>query len=268
MASRTKSALLCVSALALCAARVSAQKLELSENGRSGGTTSDETEHARGSYAGVKPGGSELPPIAAKPGSTPAAISWPGFQMQPDGSSRVFLQTTAPLDVHAVLMDGKVVMELGDAHVVGETNRFALYTQYFNTPVTRVEIQRTGKRTTLVLTLRAQIEPQVSSAQAPSGFHFVYLDFAAGSYLAAPPVALTDSAPTAAAAPVGTPATAPRAYRPVAIDEPSHLEGEIGANGSVKASSKPKASASIDTELPPGMAKPKAKAGGKAKLSL
>lgn len=266
MASRTKSALLCISALALGATRLSAQTLELSKHGRSGGATSDETEHPRGTYTGVKPGGSELPPIAAKPGTTPAGISFPGFQMQPDGSSRVFLQTTAPLDAHAVLMDGKVVVELGDAHVVGDTNRFALYTQYFNTPVTRVELQRTGKRTTLVLTLRAQVEPQVSSARAPSGFHFVYLDFAPGSYLTAAPIAAAAIAPSASSAPSGNAAARP--YRPVAIDEPTHLDGEIGANGAIKAHGKPKASASMDTELPPGMAKPKAKASGKAKLSL
>ena len=39
--------------------------------------------------------GEEPPPIpGTKPGSTPPAITWPGFQMQPDGSSRVFVQMT------------------------------------------------------------------------------------------------------------------------------------------------------------------------------
>jgi hypothetical protein len=218
---------------------------------------SGDAEHRSGVYTGVKPGGDEAPAVPVKAGVTPATVTWPGFQMRPDGSSRVFLQTSVAVASSGNLQPRSFLVDLGDAPIAGDTNRLPLLTQHFNTPVTRVELKRANKRTTLVITLRADVQPQVSSEQAKSGFFFLYVDFPAGNYLGgvpAPSGAMphpTDGAALDNAPPAPT---------------PTHVEGDVsgGASGSV--------SGSADAELPPGIAAPKAKAkaktSGKAKVGF
>lgn len=197
-----------------------------------------------GSYEGVKPGGNQPPPVPAVPNATPTQITWPGFQMRPDGSSRVFLQSTSPLNHSASKQGNLLVLDLGEAKVSGETNRFALYTRFFNTPVVRAQL-KPGKRVVLELELRAGVQPTISTEQAPSGFHFLYIDFPAGQYLTGTPAKSPagDVAPAAASAPAA----------------PAHLDDAPPAPPEPKAN----ANASIDAELPPGQAKGKAKAGFK-----
>jgi hypothetical protein len=238
----------------LAATQARAQELQLGPNEGMNGS-SEAASHGRGSYAGVKAGGNQAPAIAAKPGTTPAVITWPGFQMQPDGGSRVFLQSTAPLSTQAAMANDRLlVVDLGDAGVAGPNNRRPLYTSYFNTPVTRVEIKRTKKRITLELTLRAPVQPRISSEQAESGYYFVYIDFPPGTYVARPaPAAATPSAPppppvSGAAGLEGPPPA------------PSALDEGAGANM--------RASTAMDAELPPGMSKPKAKAKAKGKAGF
>ena len=123
-----------------------------------------------------------------------------------------------------------------------------LYTQYFNTPVTMVELRRDKKQTVLVITLRADVQPSVSSEVASSGFNFVYFDFPAGQYVdSAQPVAATPAPPVQ---PDGS-------VLSEAPPDPSHLEGEIDASGQVRG--RANASTAMDHELPPGMGKTKAK---------
>ena len=218
--------------------------------------------HPRGTYMGVKPGGNEAPGIGARPGQQPAAVTWPGFAMQSDGSSRVFIQTTVPVDPNVAAGGNRIVVDLGDAKIVGpRANRLPFYTQYFNTPVTSVELvrDRKGKRTQLVIKLRADVQPRVSSEVAQSGYNFVYFDFPAGQWLA-----------TAGAVAPAPPAQADSSVlnqAPPVPSGPDHLDGEINARGAVQTPSGA-ANARMDAELPPGMGKTKTKAGGKAGLSV
>jgi hypothetical protein len=202
-----------------------------------------------GSYEGVKPGGSEPPPVAATPNSTPTQITWPGFQMRPDGSSRVFVQSTSPL-THAISQQGKLLfIDLGEAKVSGETNQFALYTRFFNTPVVRAQL-KPGKRAVLEIELRATVQPSISTERAPSGFHFLYIDFPPGQYMVATP----NKSPVGDVAPAAPPA----ASAPTHLDDAPPAPPEPG-KASVKVDT------SMDAELPPGQgkAKTKAKAGFK-----
>jgi hypothetical protein len=204
-----------------------------------------------GSYEGVKPGGSEPPPVpGATPNTTPAQITWPGFQMRPDGSSRVFIQSTSPL-THAISQQGKLLfIDLGEAKVSGETNQFALYTRFFNTPVVRAQL-KPGKRVVLELELRATVQPSISSERAPSGFHFLYIDFPPGQYLGA--VANTSAAGDVAPAGPAAPAA------PTHLDDAPPAPPEPG-KASVKVDT------SMDGELPPGQGKAKGKAKAGFKL--
>jgi hypothetical protein len=217
--------------------------------------------HPRGTYMGVKPGGNEAPGLNVKPGQTPATVTWPGFQMQADGSSRVFLQTTVPVDPNVTAGGNRVVVDLGDAQIVGpRANRLPFYTQYFNTPVTSVELVRErkgkgkSKRTLLVIKLRADVQPRVSSEVAPSGFNFVYFDFPAGQYLANAPPSMAAGAP-----PPQADASVLNQPPPAPSDPPTHLDGEINTQGAVSTPSSA-ASARMNAELPPGMGKTKSKA--------
>jgi hypothetical protein len=182
--------------------------------------------------------------------------------MQPDGSSRVFIQTTVPVDPGVLPGNRKVVVDLGDAQIVGHNNRRPLYTQYFNTPVTSVELKRDRKhkRTQLVIALRADVSPRVSSEVAHSGFNFVYFDFPAGQYTDAPAAAAGTPPPVAAAQTNASVLNQP----PPA---PSHLEGDVNARGSVQTPSG-QANAAMDAELPPGMSKPKASTKASAGVSF
>jgi hypothetical protein len=184
-------------------------------SGQSAGTPG----HASGSYAGVVPGAAKQPPAAkaAKASSGPT-ITWPGFQMRPDGSSRVFIQSTAPLEPKVLSAAGtKFELELPRARIAAKTNRLPLDTRFFNTPVTRVSVSSASAGAVVHVDLRAPVTPLVSSEPGPTGYFFTYIELPKGDYLARP------GAPVNAAAPVDT---APPAH-------PSKVLGK--ANGSASA---------------------------------
>jgi hypothetical protein len=139
-----------------------------------------EHEHAAGTYTGVSPGGSVAPSPATK---TPATITWPGFQMRADGTSRVFIQSTTPLEPQPSAAPGKYSLHLPGAHIAGGTNRLPLETRYFNTPVTRVMLTATHEGAELVLDLRADVAPQLSSERGASGYYFTYVDLPKGKFV-------------------------------------------------------------------------------------
>jgi hypothetical protein len=225
-----------VAVLWLGASTASSQQLALVDRAELAG--SERGGHEPGRYAGVKLGGNESPPIASKPGS-PVTVTWPGFQMKPEGGSVVFLQSNAVLNVQSSKAEHKLIVELGEVRVEG-TNRLPLDTHFFNTPVTRVELKRGHKSTRLELSLRADVEARIETAQAKSGYYFVYIHLPPGDYLprASPPA-------NAVAAP--QPDTADRTVtsQTDAIDE-----------------------AALAAELPPGMAPTKPAPRKSSRLGL
>jgi hypothetical protein len=143
--------------------------------------------HASGTYAGVVPGSGHVAPAAAraeraaKGGPT---ITWPGFQMRPDGSSRVFIQSTAPLEPKVLTADnGKIEIELPRARVAERTNRLPLDTRFFNTPVTKVSVSAARSGTVVQLELRTPVTPQISSEAGAAGYFFTYIELPKGEYL-------------------------------------------------------------------------------------
>ncbi|MET0388393.1 MAG: hypothetical protein ABW321_20645 [Polyangiales bacterium] len=151
----------------------------------------DEPGHAAGTYAGVAPGSaSSRPPPAAKAAKARGAttITWPGFQMRPDGSSRVFIQSTAPLEPQPTAANGRYQLLLPGARIAADTNRLPLDTRFFNTPVTKVSLSAHARGATLQLDLRAEVTPQLSSERSDKGYYFTYIDLPKGSYGPAPRV--------------------------------------------------------------------------------
>ena len=136
-------------------------------------------------YGGVVPGSDTTPDdIAAAPGGA-ALVTWPGFQMLPDGGSRVFVQTSVEVTPE-LKRDGQ-----GDnwqvllAHVAlppGNARR-PLDTHFFNTPVTSIRTLARGQGVVVLLAMRAKLKPIVRTERAQSGYFFTYLEFPAGSFL-------------------------------------------------------------------------------------
>jgi hypothetical protein len=140
--------------------------------------------HASGTYMGVVPGAASAPSPAHPASKGPPTITWPGFQMRPDGSSRVFIQSTAPIEPKVLpAADGKFALRLPGARVAAQTNRLPLDTRFFNTPVTKVSVSVAGAGATVQLDMRAPVTPHVSSERSGSGYYFTYIDLPKGEYI-------------------------------------------------------------------------------------
>ncbi len=134
-------------------------------------------------YAGVVPGGQGTVAPSTRERTRKASITWPGFQVLPDGSTRIFVQTDRPVTPElrrvdsgfAVMMRGAVLPKKGNV-------RRPLDTHYFNTPVRSVRFTAGREGVTLWLDMRAQGEPRLRTEQTAAGF-FSYMEFAAGNYL-------------------------------------------------------------------------------------
>jgi hypothetical protein len=104
--------------------------------------------------------------------------------MLPDGSSRVFIQSTAPIEPKVLqAADGKFELRLPGARIAAQTNRLPLDTRFFNTPVTKVSVNVGGAGATVQLDMRATVTPQVTSVPGNAGFYFTYIDLPKGEYI-------------------------------------------------------------------------------------
>lgn len=162
-------------------------------------------EGASSGYPGVAPGKAQEPPsVQTIKAAKARQMTWPGFQMRPDGGSRVFVQVTeAP--VFTVRREGaRWVVLLKDTGIHLKTNRLPLETQFFATPVQRVRIERIKKDVAIVLELRDDATPEVRTEAAPNGYHYVLIDFA-------PTVPVAPAKTPPASRPSSPPATRPSA---------------------------------------------------------
>lgn len=189
--------------------------------------------HRLGSYAGVQPGSGSAPPVAAPKTDSRPMITWPGFQMRQDGTSRVFIQSTSQLTQVTTTGPAKFNVHLPGAKIAGNTNKLPLETRFFNTPVSRVNLEVQKDGVTLVLDLRADVSPVVSSERGPSGYYFLYIDLPKGEYVKTqPPVA--DAAP-----PLPPAAPAERARHldpaPAAASGTGQVRGAATASGGASA---------------------------------
>lgn len=136
-------------------------------------------------YGGVVPGSDTIPDdIAAAPGGA-ALVTWPGFQMMPNGGSRVFVQTSVEVTPELKRDGQSDNWQIVLAHVAlppGNARR-PLDTHFFNTPVTSIRTLARGQGVVVLLGMRAKLKPVVRTERAQSGYFFTYLEFPAGSFL-------------------------------------------------------------------------------------
>jgi hypothetical protein len=192
--------------------------------------------HPLSQYGGVTPGHPNPPPRVetlrarghARGGAAHAhpneIIAWPGFQMQPSGGSRFFVQTTGPVTTEVHASEGRVEIVFHDTAVHLANSRRWLETQFFETPVVRARLERRRRDMVFVMQLRAAATPMLSTGTDPSGFTFTYIDFGAGHFVPDAPIAVAPP-PTHTDAGGGT-----ASVRPAAPDSqtayPTHEDDE------------------------------------------
>lgn len=136
-------------------------------------------------YAGVVPGADTVPEnLPSAPGDAPV-VTWPGFQVLADGSTRVFVQTS--IEVKPELKrdgESRWLVLLPGVSLPNGNARLPLDTQYFNTPVKTTRIKPHGKQgVAVILELRTKSVPKVRTERAPNGYFFTYIEFEPGNYL-------------------------------------------------------------------------------------
>jgi len=84
--------------------------------------------------------------------------TYPGFRMFADGSSRVFLEVYGHVDVQESTEDGVMKFRFRGVNVPERVNRLPLPTNHFETPVSRVHVEREGEDAILVIALHYAVE--------------------------------------------------------------------------------------------------------------
>lgn len=199
------------------------------------------TPHPLAEYGGVTPGHTNPPPAAGRVttrrgrAARTAIVTWPGFQMSPSGGSRFFVQTSASIAPRVSNSAGRVEIVFPNTTIhVGNSRRY-LETAFFETPVVRAHLERRRNDMVLVLQMRANVVPQLSSG-AEGGYFFTYIDFAAGQYR---PADLTSSpAPSVSAQGTQRDAAGSAVVRPVSPQS----ERDYPSDSQMRA---------MDDELPP-----------------
>ncbi|MDQ3032140.1 MAG: hypothetical protein M3Y87_06970 [Myxococcota bacterium] len=141
-------------------------------------------------YDGVVPGTGNPPPAAGRlerrrgRRARLEILTWPGFQMMPDGSSRFFVQTTGPVQTDVRVTGERVEVIFPRTGIHLRNSARWLETRFFETPVLRARLERRGRDMVLVMQMRGAATPRVSSGpgEAGDGFQYTYIDFAAGRW--------------------------------------------------------------------------------------
>jgi hypothetical protein len=140
----------------------------------------------------VVPGGSGSPLGAAPTHGRPRLV-WTGFQMV-EGGSRVFVQTTAEVELKVGPGKGGVTLTLHNCRVHLRNNSRTLDTRYFASPVQQIAVHQRRRDIELDVALRAAVQSIARREEGPGGTHFWVIDFTpAGEEAAAPVPARTGS---------------------------------------------------------------------------
>ena len=149
-------------------------------------------------------------PMARAQSRTPDAIL-PGFETLADGSTRLFVLMSQPVNYEVKPAQGTLTYVLKGAHVDKRNNYNPLVTVHFNTPVSSARLVPHGADLWFVVDLRANVTPTVAMDAAKDGGAMLRIEFPRGDYLPsetmerpAPPVTSPAAQPTPAAAPAAT----------------------------------------------------------------
>jgi hypothetical protein len=109
----------------------------------------------------------------------------PGFEELDDGSTRLFVDLSAPAAYETKAAKGTLTYVLKEAQVAKRNNCNPLVTIFFNTPVTRAQLVPHGRDLWFVVDVRAPAEPSVSVDAKNGGGATLSIRFPKGDYLPA-----------------------------------------------------------------------------------
>ena len=133
-------------------------------------------ESGGGEYDGVKTGTDNKPPGPDVSGKG-RFVTFPGFEMLPDGRSRVFVQTSARVEPRVTQSGGRFEIVLPQTRVHLRNNRRPLETEYFETPLRRASVVQREADAVLVLEMKKRIDSvQVHVEEGEEGYHFVFVE--------------------------------------------------------------------------------------------
>jgi hypothetical protein len=134
---------------------------------------------------------------SAAPSSRPAAAhpakahsegpiaTLPGFEMLPEGGSRLFVEMSQTVGVEEKKSQRTLTYVLRGTRVVHRNNENALVTVHFNTPVTRARLLPSGHDLLFSIDLRADATPTWKIVNESDGTATLQIDFPKGSFLPA-----------------------------------------------------------------------------------
>jgi hypothetical protein len=145
--------------------------------------------------------------------AAPTRAVLPGFEELDDGSTRLFVDLTAPAAYETRTGKGSLTYILKGTQVAKRNNCNPLVTVFFNTPVTRAQLVPHGGDLWFVVDVRAPAPPSVSVDAKAEGGATLSIRFPKGDYLPAkaPADAMTVSGNDVAASPTPSASAAPSA---------------------------------------------------------
>jgi hypothetical protein len=158
------------------------------------------------------------PRVRARMGPQAPDAILPGFETLADGSTRLFVILTRPVQFEVKPARGTITYVLKGAYTDKRNNFNPLVTVHFNTPVTSARLVPHGKDLWFVVDLRADVTPSVTMDATKDGGAMLRIDMPKGDYLpgagapAAPPsrpAATPSPTPSPTSPPAATPAPAP-----------------------------------------------------------
>jgi hypothetical protein len=165
-----------------------------------------------GSQGGGRTNAKKAPP-KARPRDAGLVATLPGFQMLPDGSSRLFVTLTGQANVTEKKDARALTYVIHGAHVVLRNNENALVTVHFNTPVTRARLLPVRGDLAFSIELRADSASTWRMVDGGDGSAILQVDFPKGTFL--PPGEMDPSGAVAS-----DPNVDPRLPRPPEADAP------------------------------------------------
>jgi hypothetical protein len=135
--------------------------------------------HGAADYDGVKPGSDNKPPGPDVSGKG-RFVTFPGFELLPNGRSRVFVQTSAHIEPVITQVSGRFEIVLRDTKVHLRNNRRPLETEHFDTPLRRASVEQRKRDAVLVLEMKQRVDSvQVHVQPGEDGYFFVFVELPA-----------------------------------------------------------------------------------------
>jgi hypothetical protein len=135
---------------------------------------------------------SHTPALVSRPGARAARSHYtgpiatlPGFEMLPEGGSRLFVEISQLVGVEEKKTQRTLTYVLKGAHVAHRNNENALVTVHFNTPVIRARLLPSGRDLLFSVDLRADTAPAWKIVNEDDGSATLRIDFPKGSFLPA-----------------------------------------------------------------------------------